>query len=302
MIRNRLYFTDIELATDCLAGLIRPVAVSALDPGTRSGAGGKHQPTWFGLEFMQHQGSIETRGAFNCLATHREDGTLPDAGITVTAAGRQARAWAYAASRLGVQATIFTGSRATDLPRRQASNVRIIADDVDPVAECARFATATGAFRIDPNDDPLVAAGIGAIVAELHTAIPGLETIVVSGSSNAVVAGIVTAAHHFGIRPVVTTTADNQGTTPTPGRGELAGRPALPGQTPMAAARSIGVGSPQTAAARELLSNRYGLVIGARAAAAFAALTDSASSALVAGRACVVLCTAFDADDSDHPT
>src|SRR5690348_7376312 len=60
-------------------------------------------PVVLKLELLQHSGSFKARGAFTNLL-HRE---VPKAGVVAASGGNHGAAVAYAASRLGILATIF---------------------------------------------------------------------------------------------------------------------------------------------------------------------------------------------------
>src|SRR5438045_8818835 len=61
------------------------------------------QPLTFKLEFLQHTGTFKPRGAFNNLLSR----DVPKAGVAAASGGNHGAAVAYAARRLGHQATVF---------------------------------------------------------------------------------------------------------------------------------------------------------------------------------------------------
>src|SRR3546814_18077360 len=61
------------------------------------------QPVDLKLEFLQHSGSFQVRGAFANLLTRK----VPEAGVVAAYGGTHGDAVAYAALKLGVPATIF---------------------------------------------------------------------------------------------------------------------------------------------------------------------------------------------------
>ncbi|MFD9246277.1 pyridoxal-phosphate dependent enzyme, partial [Streptomyces sp. NPDC059556] len=94
-----LTYADIKTAADRIAGQVRPVTVAEAEPGAEA------YTLHFALEHMQHTGSFKARGAQNFLLAHREDGTLPGAGVTKAPRGKAGLACAGGAQGPGVPAT-----------------------------------------------------------------------------------------------------------------------------------------------------------------------------------------------------
>ena len=67
---------------------------------------------WLKCEFLQHCGVFKTRGAFNRQLAASETGELSEAGIVVASGGNAGPAQAYAASQLGIKATVFVPAAA----------------------------------------------------------------------------------------------------------------------------------------------------------------------------------------------
>ncbi|MCX5343002.1 threonine/serine dehydratase [Streptomyces atratus] len=212
---HQLTYDDIKAATDRIAGHVRPVAVAPVDPGTiRTAQGGpldarSEEPceVWFALEFMQHTGSFKARGAQNFIQAHREAGTLPDTGVTIASGGNAGLACAWAARQQGVRATVFlpTVAPAVKVARLRdlGADVRVVgAEYAEALATCEEFAASSGALAAHAYDHPLIAAGAGTLLEEIHARIPGLDTVVVSVGGGGLFAGVATAAQHHGIRTV----------------------------------------------------------------------------------------------------
>ncbi|MEV8452686.1 threonine/serine dehydratase [Streptomyces sp. NPDC052095] len=194
-----LTYGDIKAATDRIAGHIRPVTLAPAD----------RQPyeLWFALEFMQHTGSFKARGAWNFLRAHREAGTLPEAGVTIASGGNAGLACAWAARQQGVRATVFVPETAPAVKvarlRGYGAEVRQTGTEyADALAACEEFAATSGALASQAYDHPLVAAGAGTLLEEIHRQVPGLDTVVVSVGGGGLFAGVATAARHHGIRTV----------------------------------------------------------------------------------------------------
>ncbi|MFJ9207866.1 threonine/serine dehydratase [Streptomyces sp. NPDC102264] len=196
---RELSHDDIKQATDRITGHVRPVAVAPADPGAAQ--------LWLALEHLQHTGSFKARGAQNFLRAHREEGTLPDAGVTIASGGNAGLACAWAARQQDVTATVFLPETA---PRVKIARLRSYGADVrltgasyaEALAACQDFAATTGALASHAYDHPLIAAGAGTLLEEIHQRIPDLDTVVVSVGGGGLFAGVATAARHHGIRTV----------------------------------------------------------------------------------------------------
>ncbi|MFD5466376.1 threonine/serine dehydratase [Kitasatospora sp. NPDC127059] len=199
---HHLTYGDIEAASERIAGRVRPVALTPVDPSPeRSGE------LWLALEFMQHTGSFKARGAQNFLQAHREAGTLPAAGVTIASGGNAGLACAWAARQQGVRATVFVPTTA---PAVKVSKLRGLGADVRPVgseyaealAACEEFAAEDGALAAHAYDHPLIAAGAGTLLEEIHQRIPDVDTVVVAVGGGGLFAGVATAAREHGVRTV----------------------------------------------------------------------------------------------------
>ncbi|WP_354644527.1 threonine/serine dehydratase [Kitasatospora camelliae] len=212
---HQLTHGDIKAAADRIAGRVRAVTVTPADPGAiraagRDTPGSGAEPAcevWLALEFMQHTGSFKARGAQNFLQAHRDAGTLPATGVTIASGGNAGLACAWAARQQGVPATVFLPTTA---PRVKVAKLRGYGADVrltgseyaEALAACEEFAAATGALASHAYDHPLIAAGAGTLVEEIHRQIPDLDTVLVAVGGGGLFAGVATAAGHHGIRTV----------------------------------------------------------------------------------------------------
>ncbi|MFJ2498326.1 serine/threonine dehydratase [Streptomyces sp. NPDC087539] len=207
LLGNGITYDDIKAATERAAGHIRPVTVAPVAPGTFRTASGEPYEVWFALEYMQYTGSFKARGAQNFIQAHREAGTLPDAGVTIASGGNAGLACAWAAQQQGVRATVFLPSTAPAVKvaklREFGADVRLVgAEYAEALEACEEFAASSGALAAHAYDHPLIAAGAGTLLEEVHARIPGLDTVVVSVGGGGLFAGVATAARHHGIRTV----------------------------------------------------------------------------------------------------
>ncbi|SEB31565.1 threonine dehydratase [Streptomyces misionensis] len=212
---HQLTYGDIKAATDRIAGRVRPVTLTRLDEGAvRTGHRDPlderpEQPceVWLALEFMQHTGSFKARGAANFLQAHRDAGTLPDAGVTIASGGNAGLACAWAAQAQGVRATVFLPETAPEVKvarlRSYGADVRLTgAEYAEAAAACEGYAASSGALASHAYDHPLIAAGAGTLMEEIHQQLPDLDTVVVAVGGGGLFAGVATAAQQYGIRTV----------------------------------------------------------------------------------------------------
>ncbi|MCC9307489.1 threonine/serine dehydratase [Kitasatospora sp. RB6PN24] len=198
---HQLGYGDIKAAGARITGRIRPVSVVQAD------LVGEPHETWLALEFMQYTGSFKARGAQNFIQAHREAGTLPEVGVTIASGGNAGLACAWAARQQGVRATVFVPETAPVVKvarlRGYGAEVRSVgAEYAEALAACEEFASATGALASHAYDHPLIAAGAGTLLEEIHQRIPGLDTVLVATGGGGLFAGVATAARQHGIRTV----------------------------------------------------------------------------------------------------
>ncbi|MEV8638594.1 serine/threonine dehydratase [Streptosporangium sp. NPDC051023] len=214
---HQLTYGDIKAATDRIAGRVRPITLSPLDPGAIRTAHrdplDEREPepepceVWLALEYMQHTGSFKARGAQNFIQAHRDAGTLPDVGVTIASGGNAGLACAWAAQQQSIPATVFVPTTAPAVKvaklRSYGADVRLVgAEYAEALAACEDFASTTGALASHAYDHPLIAAGAGTLLEEIRTRIPGLDTVVVAVGGGGLFAGVATAAQHHGVRVV----------------------------------------------------------------------------------------------------
>lgn len=195
---------EVEAAYSRTAGWVRhtPVAES-----------GNQEPyhLWFKCEYMQHTGTFKARGAFNRLLTARENGELnPEIGIVVASGGNAGLANAYAASKLGVPATVFVpeAAPANKVHKLFASGARVVqggTEYAEAYAAAVKFAEETGAVYCHAYDQPEIVAGAGGVGLELLDELPDVDTILVAVGGGGLMGGIAAAvegrAHVVGVEP-----------------------------------------------------------------------------------------------------
>ncbi|WP_280194281.1 threonine/serine dehydratase [Nocardia farcinica] len=295
---------DVDAAAERIAGLIRPVAVAPAEPPGEC---------WLALEFLQHTGSFKARGAQNFVEAHRLAGTMPAAGVTIASGGNAGLACAWAAGSRGVPATVFLPRTAPTVKvqrlRGYGAEVRLVgAEYADALAACRDFAADSGALMSHAYDDPLIAAGAGTLLTEIHRAIPKLDTVVLAVGGGGLFAGIATAAAQLGVRTVAVEPERCRALDAALAAGEpvdvevnsiaadaLGARRVT--ELALAAARqadtvSVLVPDEQIVAARRGLWAERRLAVEHAAATALAALESGAYRPAPGERVCVVLCGA----------
>ncbi|MFC4128502.1 threonine/serine dehydratase [Nocardia rhizosphaerae] len=302
-------YDDIEAAAARIAGLVRPVTVAPATTGAN--------PLWFALEFLQFTGSFKARGAQNFVRAHAAAGTLPEAGVTIASGGNAGLACAWAARAAGVPATVFLPDTAPPVKIRRlrdyGADVRLIGPEYkQALAACQEFAATSGALAAHAYDHPLVAAGAGTLMREIHARVPDLDTVLVAVGGGGLFTGTAITAQHFGVNTI----AVEPRTCCSLDAALTAGRPVqvtvdsiaadslgAPNVSEMALAaaqqpgvRSVLVDDDTIRHARKQLWDEHRIAVEYGAATAMAALLDTGSGAAYrpadGERVCVILCGA----------
>lgn len=193
---------DVKAAAARIAGRVRPVVLAPADsdlyPGGR---------ITFACEFMQHTGTFKARGAANLAAAHLQDGTMPEAGITIASGGNAGVACAWAAKATGTRATVFLPATAPEFKvaklRGYGAHVRLVGTEyADALAASIEYAQTSGALLSHAYDNPLIAAGAGTMTAELLAQLPDVDTIMVAVGGGGLFAGTAAAVAESGVRVV----------------------------------------------------------------------------------------------------
>ncbi|WP_067681020.1 threonine/serine dehydratase [Nocardia miyunensis] len=305
---DHLGYDDIEAAARRIHGHTRPITLAPAESPTDSG-----RSLWLALEFLQHTGTFKARGAANFLAAHLEDRTLPEAGVTIASGGNAGLACAWAARRHDITATVFVPANApaVKVARLVAYGARVkqIGDSYADAAEaCAQFAADSGALQSHAYDNPLIAAGAGTLMREIHAQLPSVDTALVAVGGGGLYAGIATAAAHYGMR-VIAVEPENcralhaalEAGQPVPvpvnsiAADSLGARTATPLALTAAAAcdtRALLVSDEAITAARTHLWDDRRLAVEHGGATAMAALTSRAYIPDPDETVCVILCGA----------
>jgi threonine dehydratase len=155
------------------------------------------------LENLQTTGSFKLRGATNRLTLLKE---RQEGGKVVAAsAGNHGQGVAFAASHLGLHATIVM-PRGASISKQLAcrgygAEVILHGQDLSQALEKAQELVAQGYIFIHPYDDPEVVAGQGTLGLEIVEDLPGVDTVVLPVGGGGLAAG--TAAALKGRKPEV---------------------------------------------------------------------------------------------------
>jgi threonine dehydratase len=181
---------------------------------------------WLKCEHLQHTGVYKARGAFNRMLAARERGQLdPTVGVVAASGGNAGLANAYAASVLGVPATVFVPENAPAVKVARlgeyGAQVRQVGLQYAEAYQAAMAFCATGgALFCHAYDQPEIAAGAGTIGLEILQDLPEVDTVVLAVGGGGMFAGVAAAlagrARIVAVEPV---------TAPTLHEALKAGRP-----------------------------------------------------------------------------
>jgi threonine dehydratase len=182
---------DVLAARARINGYIRRTPL--LRPGSRG------EPIWLKCEFLQHTGVFKTRGAFNRLLAARDRGELnPSVGVVVASGGNAGLANAYAATVLGVRATVFVPKTAPTVKieriQEYGADVRQVGTEYAEALEAAiDYAGTYGALFNHAYDQLEIAAGAGTLAEEILEDEPGIQTIILAVGGGGLYAGVAAA-------------------------------------------------------------------------------------------------------------
>ena len=144
-------------------------------------------------ENQQKTGSFKVRGAYNKIMKRYEEGGLK--AVVASSAGNHAQGVAFAASRIGVPATICM-PRSTPIAKVSATqgygaNVVLHGAIYDEAyAKACEIVDTEGAELIHPFDDEDVIAGQGTIALEILSDLPFVDMVLVPAGGGGLVSGV----------------------------------------------------------------------------------------------------------------
>ncbi|PPJ26034.1 threonine ammonia-lyase [Nocardia nova] len=187
-------FDRISAARDMLAPVIRrtPLVASRV-LSERTGADVRLK-----CENLQRTGSFKPRGAYFRIANLAPEERAR--GVVAASAGNHGQGVAWAATTLGLTATVFMPVGAP-LPklvatRAYGATVHQVGETVDEALLAAQdFAENSGATLIHPFDHPDIVAGQATVALELLEQFPEVGTVLVPTGGGGLLAGIAAALH-----------------------------------------------------------------------------------------------------------
>ena len=147
-------------------------------------------------ENLQKTGSFKVRGAYNKIAKLAEEGKTK--AIVARSAGNHAQGCAFAASAMGMKATIVM-PKTTPIAKINATEgygakAELYGDCYDDAYLRAREIEKTeGAAFIHPFDDEEVIAGQGTLGLEMLEEVPDLDCVIVPAGGGGLLAGVALA-------------------------------------------------------------------------------------------------------------
>jgi threonine dehydratase len=148
------------------------------------------------LENLQVTGSFKARGVFNTLLQLDDDQRRR--GVVAASGGNHGAALAYGAWRLGIPATIFLPSGASDdrVARVAAWGAEVIKHGNvwdDAHARAADYAAATGRAYVHPFDAERTLEGQGTLGLELLDDLPEIDCVLIAIGGGGLIAGMAAA-------------------------------------------------------------------------------------------------------------
>ena len=156
------------------------------------------------LESLQPTGSFKVRGGLAAVAAARAAGWTH---LIAASAGNHGLGLAYAAGRLGAEATVVvpetaSAAKVAALQGYPVNLVRHGAGYDEAEAHALALAERTGGRFVSPYNDPDVIAGQASLAEELADQVPGFGTVVVPVGGGGLVAGVCLATAGTGVRVV----------------------------------------------------------------------------------------------------
>jgi threonine dehydratase len=187
----RLEPADLDAAWGVITDHLRPTPLVPLR------LDGIERPLWAKLETTQPTGSFKVRGALAACAAYGTSGER----IVTASAGNHGLGIAYAATRLGIRATVVVPETASPAKverlRRFGIDLRMLGADYDAAEAAALEIAATGGRFVSAYNDRRVIAGQATLARELldqvdELASPGPVTVLVPVGGGGLVAGVST--------------------------------------------------------------------------------------------------------------
>ncbi len=182
---------DIEAARERVRGVILRTPLVYSQTLSRRGGG----EVFLKLENLQTTGSFKLRGAVNRLSLMRDRGEGDR--VVAASAGNHGQGVAWAATHLGLQATIVMPQGASISKqlacRGYGAELVLSGQNLSEALEKAREFVARGYVFIHPYDDLEVVAGQGTLGLEILEDLPEVDTVVLPVGGGGLAAGTALA-------------------------------------------------------------------------------------------------------------
>lgn len=188
-----LELKDFEAAQERLAQVIHTIPLSS--SATFSKMTGAE--VYLKYENQQKTGSFKVRGAYNKIMKRYVEGNLK--AVVASSAGNHAQGVAFAATSVGVDATIVM-PRSTPIAKISATEeygAKVVLSGTiydEAYAKACQICDETGAEFIHPFDDEDVIAGQGTIALEIMQELPSADMIFVPVGGGGLISGIASCA------------------------------------------------------------------------------------------------------------
>ena len=184
-----LTINDFQAAADRLNNVVHKIPLSSSKTFSEmTGA-----EVYLKYENQQKTGSFKVRGAYNKIMKRYEEGGLQ--AVVASSAGNHAQGVAFAASRIGVPATIVM-PRSTPIAKVSATKgygAKVVLHGAiydEAYAKACEIVEQEGAEFIHPFDDEDVIAGQGTIALEILSDLPFVDMVLVPAGGGGLVSGI----------------------------------------------------------------------------------------------------------------
>ncbi len=184
-----LTINDFQAAADRLKNVVHKIPLSSSKTFSEmTGA-----EVYLKYENQQKTGSFKVRGAYNKIMKRYEEGGLQ--AVVASSAGNHAQGVAFAASRIGVPATIVM-PRSTPIAKVSATKgygAKVVLHGAiydEAYAKACEIVEQEGAEFIHPFDDEDVIAGQGTIALEILSDLPFVDIVLVPAGGGGLVSGI----------------------------------------------------------------------------------------------------------------
>lgn len=289
---------DVTAAAGVIGRHLRPTPTVEVDlPGCA--------PMWFKLETLQPTGSFKVRGALAALAA-----VGAGTEVVTASAGNHGLGVAWAAARLGLQATVVVPETASSAKvealRRFPVRLVQVGSSYDEAEAHALALSAEGSRYVSPYNDPDVIAGQATVGVELDRQLDGPLQVVCPVGGGGLAAGLgLWASTRPEVRvigveaaasPAVSRALAGRGTAvkvrPTLADGLAGNLEGAAVTVPLIAdhvSSLVAADEPQIAGAIRTLAHEVGLVVEGSAAVAVAAVTAGLVELDQPGRTVVVI-------------